>query len=437
MDAGPQPRLPAACPHFDPHAADPHPMYATLRRDAPVFHDPQLGIWVVSRHADIVAATKQPEVFSSRGSLTAAGEFPRLVQSVLANGVEMVPPLTEMDRPGHTRIRSVFNRAFTPRNIEEMAPGIRAIADELIGQFEGDGKADLVSQFASPLAGFVICDLLGVPRTDFPKLKEWNEDWLALLSIDLPEDDQIRCAHGVLDYQRYLHGQFLDRQQNPGEDLISVMLPSGMGGTAAMTLSEGIYNVIDSIAGAYMATEQMITNTVAVLFENRDQYDRISADPTLIDQAIEEILRFATSVQGIFRVTTRPVELGDVTLPADARVFLLYASANRDGQHISDPDILNIDRPLTRDHMTFGRGIHACIGQALARLMIRISLESLQKRLPNLRPATDTTQSATRHVLLHGYGNLPVTWGAPAFLEGETSGKDAIRAGHPRPSAAG
>jgi cytochrome P450 len=392
------------------HVANPYPEYAILRRDAPVFHDPQLDIWVVSRHADIVAAVKQPENFSSSGALTVAEKFSRSVQAVLAGGVGMAPLLTETDGPAHTRIRAVFKRAFIQRRIEGMEPCIRAIADELIDQFEADGKAELVSQFASPLPGFVICDLLGVPRTDFPKLSVWNDDWVSLLSVNLPEEEQVRCAHSLLAYEQYLRGQFLDRQKTPREDLITVMLPAELGGTAALSLGEAIYNVIDSLAAGYGTTERMITNALATLFEHRDQYDRISADPTLLDQAVEEILRFATSVQGIFRVTTRPVELGGVTLPAAARVFLLYASANHDEQRFEDPDVLDIDRPLTRDHMTFGRGIHVCIGSALVRLTIRIALELLQKRLPNLRPAADVTPQRMRHILLSGYDTLPVEW---------------------------
>jgi cytochrome P450 len=392
------------------HVANPYPGYATLRRDAPVFHDPQLDIWVVSRHADIAAAVKQPENFSSSGALRIAGQFSRSVEAVLAGGVGMPPPLNEADGPAHTRIRAVLNRAFIQRRIEGMEPRIRAISDELIGQFEADGKAELVSQFASPLPGFVICDLLGVPRTDFPKLGVWNDDWMSLLSVNLPEEEQVRCAHSLLAYEQYLHGQFLDRQKTPREDLITVMLPPELGGTAELSLGVAIYNVIDSLAAGYGTIGKMITNALATLFEHRDEYDRISADPTLLDQAVEELLRFATSVQGIFRVTTRPVALGGVTLPASARVFLLYASANHDEQRFEDPDVLDIDRPLTRDHMTFGRGIHACIGSSLARLTIRIALESLQKRLPNLRPATDAAPQRTRHIFLSGYDTMPVEW---------------------------
>lgn len=414
MDTDLELHPPAVCPQFDPmdpaHVANPYPGYAALRRDAPVFFDPQLGIWVVSRHADIVAAVKQPETFSSVGALTVAGEFSRSVQSVLASGVGLAPLLTETDGLVHTRIRSVFNRSFTKRRVEGMEPKIRAIADELIHRFESDGKAELVSQFASPFPGFVICDLLGLPRTDFPKLRAWNDNWLSLLSVNLPEEEQVRCAHSLLAYEQYLHGHFLDRQKNPRDDLITLMLPPELGGTAALTLGEGMYNVIDSIAAGYGTTGKMITNAVATLFEYRDQYDRISADPMLLDQAVEEILRFATSVQGIFRVTTRSVGLGGVTLPTAARVFLLYASANHDERRFADPGVLNIDRQPTRDHMTFGRGIHVCIGSALARLTIRIALELLQKRLPNLRPASDAAPSPTRHILLRGYDNLPVEW---------------------------
>ena len=414
MDADTESRRPAACPHFDPmapaHVANPYPGYATLRRDAPVFYDPQLDTWVVSRHADIAAALKQPENFSSSDALRVAGQFPRSVQAVLAGGVGMSPPLTEADGPAHTRMRAVLNRAFAQRRIEGMEPRIRAIADELIDQFEVDGKAELVSQFASPLPGFVICDLLGVPRTDFPKLVVWNADWMSLLSVSLPEEEQVRCARALLAYEQYLHGQFLDRQKTPREDLITLMLPVELDGTAALSLSEAIYNVIDSLASGYRTIGNMITNALATLFEHRDEYDRISADPTLLDRAVEELLRFATSVQGIFRVTTRPVALGGVTLPAAARVFLLYASANHDEQRFEYPDVLNIDRPLTRDHMTFGRGIHACIGSSLTRLTIRIALELLQKRLPNLRPAADAAPQRMRHLFLSGYDTLPVEW---------------------------
>jgi cytochrome P450 len=189
-----------------------------------------------------------------------------------------------------------------------------------------------------------------------------------------------------------------------------LMLPPELGGTAALSLGEAIYNVIDSLAAGYGTIGKMITNAVATLFEHRDEYDRISADPALLDRAVEELLRFATSVQGIFRVTTRPVALGGVTLPAGARVFLSYASANHDEQRFEHPDVLDIDRPLTRDHMTFGRGIHSCTGSSLARLTIRIALESLQKRLPNLRPATNAAPRRTRHFFLSGYDILPVEW---------------------------
>jgi cytochrome P450 len=414
MDTDAEPRPSPVCPHFDlmdpAHIANPYPTYATLRRDAPVFYQPQFDIWVVSRHADIVAAVKQPEIFSSRGALTVAGEFCPSVQAVIENGVGMGQLLTEADGPEHTRIRAVFNRAFTQRRTAGMEPHIRAVAEELIDQFAACGKAELVSQFTSLLPGLVICDLLGVPRADFPKIKEWNNDWVTLLSVDVPEEEQVRCAHSLLAYEQYLYGQFLDRQRAPREDLITVMLPTELGGAAALSLGEAVYNVIDSVAAGYETTAKMITNAVATLFEHRDQYDRISADPTLLDQAVEEIVRFASPVQGIFRVTTRPVELGGVTLPAAARVFLLYASANHDEQHFENPDVLDIDRPPTRNHMTFSRGIHACIASGLAHLTVRIAVELLQKRLPNLRPATDAAPQRMRHVWLSGYDTLPVEW---------------------------
>ncbi|MFI5779528.1 cytochrome P450 [Nocardia sp. NPDC051570] len=414
MDTRVEPSPSAACPHFDPfdpaHIVDPYPTYATLRRDAPVFYHPHLDVWVVSRYADIVAAVNRPEIFSSSGSLTLTGGFSPSVEAVLAGGIGMASLLTETDGPTHTRIRAVSNRAFTQKRIAEMEPRIRAIADDLIERFEADSRAELVSQFASPLSGLVICDLFGLPRVDLPILRPWNEGFVSLLSVDVPTTEQIRCARGLLAYERYIHEQFLDRRSNPREDLLTVMLPSELGGTAALSLGEAVYNAMDFIAGGYETTAKTIANAVAALFEYRDQYDRINGDPESLDQAVEELLRFATPVQGIFRVTTRPVELGGVTLPPAARVFLLYASANHDEQQFDNPDVLDVSRPPTRNHLTFSRGTHVCLGSALVRLTVRSALETLQKRLPNLRPARDAAPRRVRHIWLNGYETLPVEW---------------------------
>jgi cytochrome P450 len=415
MDADLERQPFAGLPNFDPmdpaQLANPYPTYADLRRDRPVFYDPKLDLWVVSRYADIVASVKQSDVFSSSGALTPAGKFLPSVEAVFAGGIGPVKALTEIDGPDHARIRAVLNRAFTPKRIVNMEARVRAIAEDLIDQFASDGKAELTAQFASKMPGLVICDLLGVPLSDFPLLKKWTDDWVKLMSVNIAEEEQIRCAHSLVEYQRYMHEQLLDRQKNPREDILTVMLPPELGGAAALSVNEAVSNGMTFFAAGYEQTANMIMNAVVTLFGHREQYDRLSADPSLLERAVEEILRYAGSVKGIFRVTTRPVELGGETIPADARVFLLYCSANHDEKHFDNPEVFDIDRQLARDHMTFARGIHICAGAALARMEVRVAIELLQRRLPNLRPAAGVAPpQRLEHLWISGYTTLPVEW---------------------------
>jgi cytochrome P450 len=402
------------CPRFDPHdpaqTADPYPTYAALRRDTPVFHDPRLGVWVVCRYEDVVAVVKRPEVFSCGGALTAAGEFAPAVQAVLGDDVVLTPILNESDGPVHARIRGALGRWFNRQRIEGMEPRVRAIAHGLIDGFAAEGAADLMTDFAAELPGLVMCDLLGLPREDFPKLKGWTDDWLTLLSAGVSEEEQLRCAHGLRAYLDYLREQFLDRRDNPGDDLLTVLLPPELGGTAEVSLDEAVLNVVDFFAAGYGTTSNMIANGMATLFEYGEQYDRLRRDPALLDNAVEEILRFASSVQGAFRVTTRPAELGGVTIPAGGRVFLLYGSANHDEARFGNPAVFDIDRSPVRDHVTFSRGIHFCIGAALARMEIRVALELLLKGLPELRPVPESVPLRLHHLYLNGYRTLPVEW---------------------------
>lgn len=404
----------AACPHFKPmepaHQANPYPTYAALRSETPVFYDPQYDLWVVTRYADIAAAVKQSDVFSSAGAIQGNAEYSPAVQAVLDQGVSSAALMVESDGNAHSRIRGVLNKAFTPQRISKLEPQIRALTNELIDAFIADGRADLTKQFSQPLPGLVICDLLGVPRSDLPQLKRWSDDWIILLSVDVPEQQQIAFAHSIVAFQAYLRERLLERQQNPREDLLTVMLPPELGGTSALSLDEAIYNSMSVMVAGHETTTNLIANALTVLFNHPEQLQRLRENPALIPHAVEELLRFDTSVQGLFRITTRETELGGVTIPANARVFLAYGSANHDDARFPEPERFDITRPNAREHMTFSRGVHVCIGGALARLEIRIALELLLERLPNLRPDPTAAPSRMEHFWLRGYTSLPLTW---------------------------
>jgi cytochrome P450 len=406
----------AACPHFNPmdpaHLANPYPNYAQLREEAPVFYDAQYDLWFITRYDDIAAAVKQPEIFSSVGALNATGGYSAAVQAVLAQGVGAAQLIVEVDEPVHGRIRRVLNKAFTPQRIAQLEPQIRTLTDQLIDAFVADGRADLVTQFALLLPGLVICDLFGVPRADFPNLKRWTDDWIVLLSVDVSEDYQIHCAHSMVAYQNYLREQFEDRQRQPREDLLTVMLPAEMGGAAPLSVAEAAYNAMNLMAAGHETTAKAIANGLVQLFAHRDQLDQLRANPALIPNAVEEMLRFDTPTQGLFRTTTCPVELSGVTIPAGARVFLVYGSANHDAAQFSESERFDIARPNAREHLAFSRGIHVCIGAPLARLEIRTALERLLERLPNLRPAAHAAPERFEHFWLRGFNTLPTEWDA-------------------------
>ncbi|MBV9790848.1 MAG: cytochrome P450 [Chloroflexi bacterium] len=403
----------AVCPHFNPmapaHQRNPYPNYAEARRDTPVFYSEAYDMWFVTRYADVAAALKQTHIFSSSGSVQGA-ELSPVAQALLQKNIGSATIMVESDEPNHTRIRSVLNKAFTPQRIFKLEPAIREIANSLIDAFSADGHADLVPQFALPLPGLVICDLFGIPREDLPQVKRWADDWVTLLSVALPEEQQVACVQSMVAFQNYLRDQLLQRQQNPREDLLTVMLPVEYGGTANLSMEEAFYNAMSAMVAGYETTTNLIANAVTMLFKHPEQYQQLRENPAMLQHAVEELLRIDTSIQGLFRTTTQEVTLSDVTIPANARVFLLYGSANHDPAQFPNPERFDIQRPNAREHLTFARGIHVCIGQALARLEIRVALELLLQRLPNLRPATSAQPQQLEHIFLRGYTSLPIEW---------------------------
>lgn len=404
----------AACPHFDPlepaQHANPYPVYAELRREAPVFYNPKYDMWVVTRYADVAAVLKQHDIFSSVGSLQTSPEVSPAVAAVLASGLGSAQLMVEADPPNHTRMRAAVTKGFTPQRISQLEPRIRQIADELIDSFIADGQADLIGQFGGPLQGLVICELFGIPGSESGQIKRWSDQWVEMLSGSASEERMLECAQAFVDSQHYFLEQIRARQEHPREDLLTAMLPVDMGGTAVMSASEAAYNALDLVAAGHETTTHSLGNGLMQLFAHPEQLDHLRRDPSLIPHAIEEMLRMDTSVLGLFRIATRDVDLGGVTIPANARVYILYSSGNHDETHFEDPEVFDIRRSNAREHLAFARGIHVCIGAALARLELRIAFERLLTRLPNLRLAPDAAPQRLEHFWMRGYKNLPVVW---------------------------
>ena len=403
---------------FNPMAPDqienPYPLYTRLRREQPVFYSPMFGLWVVTRYADIAEVERDTERFSSVGALDARAEPHPEVARVLKQGYSKFLSLVQSDPPDHTRMRAVFGRALSPQRVAAMEASIRATANGLIDGFVGDGQVDLVQQFAYALPGFIICDLLGVPRSDMQQLKGWSDDKTALMSATAPIEQQVECAHGFIAMERYFKELLHARSRKPREDLLTLLVPESMGGTAPMSEQEAVCNAMDLFSAGHETTTGLIGNGMWLLLKHPEQLKAVKEDPSLLPDAIEEILRKEPPIRGFFRQVTRDTTLGGVSIPKGARTFIMYESANHDETQFTEPERFDIHRADAKKHMAFGKGIHFCVGAPLAKLEGRVAFEQLLQRLPNVRLRTDEPTVRRPYLMLRGFEHLPIAWDVPA-----------------------
>jgi cytochrome P450 len=393
---------------FDPTAPaqreNPYDVLELARREQPVFYAPTFGLWVVTRHEDVLAVLKDHRSFSSAGALkSTAAPMPPEVQAVLDEGYPEMPYIIEIDPPLHDRIRGLVTKAFTPRRIAELAPRIEEISAELLDELAPLGEADIVERFAWPLPLRVLGELFGIPRDDLEQLHRWGHDWL-MLQQELPLERRLEHARGLVEFQRYLVHAVEARIEQPTDDLLGAMV-AARGDVSAVEIA-GV--PLDIMVAGHVTVTRAIGSTLYRMFAYPQLRDHL-LDPEIAPKAVEEILRLEAPAQGLFRVTTREVKLGGATLPAGARVMAHFASANRDECVFARPDNYDPERDDIKQHLAFGKGIHFCIGAPLGRLELTIALPMLLRRLPGLRPGVEP---GVREEIFfaRGFRTLPVMW---------------------------
>ena len=397
---------------FDPTSPeqrdDPFTVLAHARREQPVFYAPELRLWVVTRHEDVLTVLKDHRAFSSVGALTSASApRPPEVTEILAEGHPEMPYIIEVDPPLHDRIRGLVARAFTPRRIEALEPRIEAIATELIDGFAALGNVDIVEAFAWPLPLRVLGELFGFPEPDLERIHHWGTDWL-LLQQDRSPHELEGHARGLVALQRYCVRAVEQRRRDATDDLLGALVAANESADEPLSVVEIAGLPLDLMVAGHVTVTRAIGSTLARTFAEPGLREHL-LDPALAPKAIEEILRLESPAQGLFRVTTRRVELGGATLPEGARVMAHFASANRDPCSFADPDAYRPERGDIGKHLAFGKGIHFCIGAPLARLELRIALPMLLRRLTGVRPGPG---EAVRESVFfaRGFDSLPVAW---------------------------
>ncbi|MBZ4418528.1 cytochrome P450 [Myxococcus sp. RHSTA-1-4] len=398
-------------PLVSPQLENPHPFYARARREEPVFYSPVLSAWVVTRYEDVSTVLANPGRFSSADSITVgADKLPPEVLQVLGQGLPPLPSLVDNDPPAHTRFRGLVSKAFTGRRVAEKEPLIRALAEALVDGFEREGRADLFARFAHPLPSRVIAGIFGIPLEDIHRFQQWSEDLSAVLAANGSVETLVRCAHGVLDFQRYLVQALDERSAAPREDLLTDVVTGARELDVRPTQAELVGMLTQTLFAGHETTAGLIAGAMELLLRNPEALKALRSDPGLLPGAIEEALRMTSPVTAMFRTTTEEVELGGVRLPKGAHVRIAFASANRDESRFPEPDRFDLRRDGARKHLAFGQGIHFCIGAQLARLEASIAVEVLTRRLPNLRLAPDPKPVLLRSVTIRRLGRLDVEW---------------------------
>lgn len=390
---------------------DPGPVYAWLREHDPAHHCEKFGIWVVTRHADVLAILKDTDRFSSKDANTAlADATPPEVARVLADGQPEVDALLTADPPLHRRHRSTINRALTQRRINEKLEAMSGVAHGLVDSFAGEGRADLIERFAIPYPLHVIAEILGLPAERLPDLKRWSSDFVRRFSPDLSTAERVACAHGFIAFQRHFEQRIRDARADPGDDFMGDFVRASQEGGEPPSMPELLTTIMQTVVAGHETTTSLIGSALVLLLRQPELREALVAAPDKLPAFVEEVVRLESPVQGLFRTTTCDVTLHGRTIPAGAHVQVMFAAANRDPEAIPRPDEVDLERRNPRAHLGFGEGIHFCPGAPLARTDTRVALEVLLERLPQLRLAPDTTLRHAPHFFLRGWESLPVAW---------------------------
>jgi cytochrome P450 len=368
---------------------DPYPIYRRLRETAPVFWSDQWNAWIVSRYADVAVSLKDKENLSNenrQGLLFGAmSETEREALSPLRHYFAQKDVIGS-DPPDHSRMRALVMKAFTPKTVASLAPRIRNLAESMLGGAVAQPRFDFVREIAHPLPVILIAEMLGAPPEDRPLFKRWSSDILAFQGTGQAAFESAKISQAsLMEMFEYMNRLIDRRRAEPRDDLITALALAEEGGQR-FTRAELLATCNTILTAGHETTTNLIGNLVHLLLADPGQWAQLKADPALIASAIEEALRFDAPKQRNFRRIKKTHEFSGALFSENQMVFQLIGSANRDPDNFERPDTFDLRRS-PNDHVSFGFGIHFCLGAPLARMEARIVLETLMQLLPACRMA--------------------------------------------------
>jgi cytochrome P450 len=368
---------------------DPYPWYEQVRAASPVLRDPRTDSWMLFDYASVKRAMDDPATFSSR---------------VVHPGGRAPEWLVFLDPPQHSKLRAIVSRAFTPRAIAALEPRVRELSAQLLDAAMTQETVDLVSGYSGPLPVFVIAELIGIPLNDWPRFIEWSRVIVNLGYAILGGEAAARAVreHAQVKQEMtdYLGALIEQRRSAPGDDLLSTIVHGEVDGER-LSGAEILAFFQLLLSAATETTTNLIDNAVLCFMEHPDQLARLRADPQLLASAIEEVVRYRSPGQIMFRQTTQEVELDGQRIPANRFVLLMVGSANRDPRQFTTANRFDIGRD-PNPHVGFGHGIHYCLGAALSRLEARVALPDLLSRMPSFVLAGDEPWTPRAALHVHG-----------------------------------
>ncbi|MFD8155991.1 cytochrome P450 [Streptomyces malaysiensis] len=401
----------AEAPVFDPwrpsFVADPYPAYAELREGGRAHWFEPSRQWLIPRHADVSALLRDRRLGRTYLHRFSHEEFGRTAPPPEHEPFHTLNDhgMLDLEPPDHTRLRRLVSKAFTPRTVEALVPTIQRLAGELVDSFVASGGGDLIAAVAEPLPVAVIAEMLGIPPADRPALRPWSAEICGMYELSPSEETARRAVRASVEFSAYLRGLIDERRKSPGDDLISGLIAAYDEGDR-LTEQEMISTCVLLLNAGHEATVNSTGNGWWALFRHPEQLAALRADPdALLPTAVDELLRFDTPLQLFERWVLEDIEVGGTVIPRGGEVALLFGSANRDPARFDRPDDLDLSR-ADNPHVSFGAGIHYCLGAPLARLELMASFGALLRKAPGMRLVREPERGT--NFVIRGLRELPV-----------------------------